>query len=384
MTGSSHIIIGLGGIGSAVAFHLATRGEAVLGFDSHPARHRHGSSHGETRLVRQAYFEGKDYVPLARRAWSLWKELERAAGTHLLTQSGVLVAGPEADPRRMVDRVVGAAREFDLPYEMLGSDKIRERFPGFSLPAAWDAVLEPVAGYVNPELAIEAHCRLAEEAGASLMRNETVEQIDWAGGVKVKTNRGTYSADKLIIAVGPWAPEFLKEARLPLVARRKVVAHFDPIETGALGPDKFPGFFLSLDSGEFYGFPYQQGQGVKIARHDGGDNCTPGTIDRAVSDSETDELRGVLNDYVPAASGRLRDAYTCMYTMTPDQHFVVDAHPNHADCWIATGCSGHAFKFTSVLGEVLADMAVGASPKCDIGFLSASRFPRAASVDGKR
>ena len=384
MTGSSHIVIGLGGIGSAAAFHLATRGEAVLGLDSHPARHRHGSSHGETRLVRQAYFEGRQYVPLASRAWALWRELERASGEHLLTEAGVLVAGPEADPRRMVDRVVGAAKEFGLSYETLGSESVRERFPGFSLPAGWNAVLEPVAGYVNPELAVEAHCRLAEEAGASLIRNETVERIDWGTGVEVTTNRGSYSADRLIIAVGPWAPEFLVEAGLPLVARRKVVAHFDPVEAEALGPDRFPGFFLSLDRGEFYGFPYQPGQGVKIARHDGGDSCTPDTIDREVSDSETDELRDVLGDYIPAAAGSLRDSYTCMYTMTPDQDFVVGAHPTHDNCWIATGCSGHAFKFTSVLGEVLADMATGTPPTCDVDFLAASRFRGAAAADGRQ
>lgn len=371
------VVVGLGGIGSAAAYHLAVRGETVIGLDPRLPGHREGSSHGRTRLVRQAYFEDPAYVPLAARAWRLWHELEAVAGERLLTASGVLALARRGDPRRLVPATLAAAGQYGLPVAHMDAAEIRRRFPAVRVDDDWEAAFEQDAGFVDPEATVRAHHRLARRAGADL-RAATVTGIEVEGGPVVSTADTRYHPRAVIVAAGPWAPELLASRGLPIVARRKVVAHFTPIDEPSVVPDVMPGFFVSLPGGAFYGFPFLPGQGVKIARHDGGEATTPDSVDRRVRPEEIAELRAVLDDLLPAAAGPLLESYTCLYTMSPDEDFLLGALPGAPGCFVATGCSGHAFKFVPVLGEILADLAAGRtdsrSPALDIGFLDPARF----------
>jgi sarcosine oxidase len=367
------VVVGLGGIGSAAAYHLAARGEVVLGLDPRLPGHRDGSSHGRTRLVRQAYFEDPAYVPLASRAWRLWRELEASAGERLLTAAGVLAVARQGDPERLVPATLAAALQHGLPVEHLEPADIRRRFPAVRIDDDWEGVFERDAGFVDPEATVRVHHRLARAAGADL-RAAAVTGIEVEDGPVVTTADTRYHARSVIVAAGPWAPQLLASRGLPIVARRKVVAHFAPTDERSVTPDVLPGFLVSRTGGTFYGFPSLPGQGVKIARHDGGEATTPDTVDRRVRPEEVAELRAVLQDLVPAAAGSLLQSYTCLYTMSPDDDFLLGALQGAPGCFVATGCSGHAFKFVPVLGEILADLATGRAPSLDIGFLDPARF----------
>ncbi|MGN6742154.1 MAG: N-methyl-L-tryptophan oxidase [Amnibacterium sp.] len=364
------VVVGLGGIGAAAALALADRGERVVGLDPRPVNHAEGSSHGHTRLVRRAYFEDPRYVPLTTRAWDLWRTLERRSGEHLLTASGVVTLAPPDDPEQLVAATLEAAARFALPVEGLEPARVRARFPAVTVPDDWEAVLERDAGFVDPEATVRVLHRLARTAGADL-RREAVRSIDLEDAV-VTTDRARYRARRVVLAAGPWAPELLGD-RLPLTVTRKVVAHFEPIDPHGLTPDRLPGFVFGGDAFH-YGFPLLPGDGVKIARHDGGEPTTPGTVDRVVRPEEAQSLRAVLAERIPAAAGPLLRAYTCLYTMSPDGDFVLGPLPGAPSCIVATGDSGHAFKFVPLLGELLADLALGTAPAVDIGFLSPARF----------
>jgi sarcosine oxidase len=366
------IVVGLGGIGSSAAYRLASRGETVVGLDPRPPGHRAGSSHGRTRLVRQAYFEDPRYVPLATRAWRLWQELEAATGQHLLTPAGVLALGPTGDPGRLVPSILEAAELHTLAVEHLDGAGVRRRFPAVRVDDDWEGAFERDAGFVDPEATVRLHHRLALAAGAHLQA-ATVTGIEVGAQPVVTTADSRYHARAVIITAGPWAPELLAGSALPIAARRKVVAHFAPVDEAIVRPSALPGFVLRHDGGTFYGFPSLPGQGVKIGRHDGGETTTPESIDRRVRPEEIAELRTVLQEVLPAAAGPVLDAYTCLYTMSPDEHFLLGALPEAPGCFLATGCSGHAFKFVPVLGEILADLATGRSPALDIGFLDPAR-----------
>lgn len=369
------IVVGLGGIGSSVASRIASRGEPVLGLDPRLPGHRDGSSHGRSRLVRQAYAEGPQYVALTTAAWRLWHDLERTSGARLLTESGVLAVAPAGG--RLVTDTLLAAREHGLPVDHLTAADIARRFPAVRVDDGWEGAFEREAGFVDPEATVLAHHRLAREAGAHF-RQERVLAIDLDDRPTVRTDVGSYRPDRVVVAAGPWAPQLLAAAGLDIVARRKVVAHFTPLDATAVRADVLPGFSFEFDGHLYYGFPDHDGQGVKIGRHDGGEDTTPDTIDRAVRPAEVAELHGVLARFIPQAAGHLRDASTCMYTMSSDEDFIVGPLPGAPDVIVASGCSGHAFKFVPVLGEVLADLALGETPTYDIAFLSPAR--RAATV----
>jgi sarcosine oxidase len=367
------VVVGLGGIGSAAAYHLASRGETVLGLDPRPAGHRAGSSHGPTRLVRQAYFEDARYVPLAARAWRLWHELEAASGERLLTPTGVVTLSRRGDAGRLVPSVLAAGEQHGLAVEHLDAAGIRSRFPAIRVDDGWEGAFERDAGFVDPEATVRVHQRLAAAAGADL-RAEAVVSLDVGSAPVVTTAEARYHARAVVITAGPWAPELLAAAGLPIAATRKVVAHFTPVDPPSVTSPALPGFLLTHAGGTFYGFPSLPGQGVKIARHDGGETTTPDSVDRRVRPEEIEELRDVLAELLPAAAGDVLDAYTCLYTMSPDGNFLVGALPDAPGCFVATGCSGHAFKFVPVLGEVLADLATGRTPEVNLRFLDPGRF----------
>ncbi|MGN6810491.1 MAG: N-methyl-L-tryptophan oxidase [Thermomicrobiales bacterium] len=370
------IVLGLGAMGSATAYHLARRGTRVLGLDAYPRGHTQGSSHGRSRIIREAYFEAPEYVPLVQRAYHLWRELEAESGQALLTLTGGLNLG--APDSELVTGALASARQHQLPYEYLTAADVTARFPGFRPPEGAVAVYEPNAGILAPEACVGAHLDLAMRHGAVLQFNEPVRHWSADGaGVRVDTAQGTYQAARLVIAAGPWSAAVLAGLGLPLTVQRIVNVHFAPAEPDRFAPGRCPIYILSEPEGEYYGFPALPGQGVKFGRHDTGEVCTPATIRRMVDEGEVAALRAVLDRYLPGAGGDVLWTLTCMYTNTPDRHFILDRHPAHEQVVYGCGFSGHGFKFSSVIGEILADLALDGTTKHPIGFLSAARFARA-------
>jgi sarcosine oxidase len=372
------IVIGLGGMGSAAAYHLSSRGATVLGLDSHHAAHDLGSSHGGSRIFRQAYHEGSRYVPLVLRASELWRKLEADSGEHIMeVTGGLLVGAPESD---IILGSLLSAKMHRLAHQLLTANELADRFPNFKLTQNEVAVHELNAGFVRPERAVSAFLRVAAEMGAELHFNEPVaawEIVD-SGEVRVTTYAGVYEAARLILAPGAWVPDLICGLNLPIHVRRHVMAWFEPItDIESFMPAHFPVYVWQSSSDRtFYGFPAIDGRngGVKVAMHSGGDLCTPQTIDRAISGKDERELREELAAHIPSLNGLLLRAETCMYTLTADEHFIVGLHPHYPQVSIACGFSGHGFKFASVIGEILADLVLRGKTSHDIEFLSPLRF----------
>jgi sarcosine oxidase len=368
------IVLGLGAMGSATAACLAGRDLRVLGLDIYPPAHAFGSSHGGSRIIREAYYEAPEYVPLVQRSYALWRDLEAATGRSLLTITGGICFGPPGD-----NLVVGAQRSADLhhlPYERLAADEIGRRIPGFRIPRGMIGIFEPRAGILDPEAGVEAHLALATRRGADLHHEEPA--VSWradGAGVRVETQRATYRAERLVITAGAWAGQVLEDLCLPLTVHRIVNVYFQPEKLETFSVARFPIYLFHTPEGAYYGFPDVPGQGLKIGRHDGGEVTTPQTIRREVSPDEVQKLRDVLDSYMPGAGGPVLRTATCMYTMTPDEHFILDHHPRHPNVVFGAGFSGHGYKFAPVIGEILADLAAGGAGAYDIGFLSLRRFP---------
>jgi sarcosine oxidase len=374
------IVAGLGGMGSAAAYELAGRGKKVLGLERFSPAHDRGSSHGRSRIIRQAYFEGPEYVPLLLRAYELWEQLERETGHELMTLTGGLMIGREDGD--LVSGSVASADEHDLPYELLDVGEMRRRFPAYAPGPDTVALYEERAGFVRPEETVKAHLDLAGSSGADLRFEEPV--LSWEatdGGVRVETPESVYEAERLVISPGAWATRLLASLGIPLEVTRQVMFWFEP--TNGLEPflpARFPIFIWEPDDGNmFYGFPAQDDdRGVKAAFfRAGGSPTDPETIDREVREEEADFLRGYLGEHVPELAGRCLDARACMYTNTPDEHFVISLHPEHPQVAVACGFSGHGYKFCSVVGEILADLATEGSTPHPIDLFSPTRLDRA-------
>ncbi|SCL27288.1 sarcosine oxidase, monomeric form [Micromonospora pallida] len=355
------IVVGLGGMGGSAAYHLAARGRRVLGLEKFEPVHRRGSSHGGSRIIRQAYFEDPAYVPLLRRAYELWEKLEHDVGQDIMSLTGGLFVGP-ADSLTFAGSL-RAAREWDLPHEILDADELRRRFPTFSPRPDEVAFFEAKAGFVRPEATVAAHHRLAARHGADLRYEEPV--LRWValpgGGVRVTTPRGSYSADRLVLCPGAWAPRLLSDLGLPITVERQVMHWFQPRDgVAAFEPGRHP-IYIHEDGGgtQIYGFPAIDGPegGAKVAFFRRGRPCDPETVDRQVHPEEIQDMRDHLATVLPTLAGRFLTAATCMYTLTPDHHFVIGPHPEHPQVSVACGFSGHGFKFVPVVGEILADLA---------------------------
>ena len=352
------VVLGLGGMGSAAAAHLAARGQRVLGLERFGPAHALGSSHGGSRIIRQSYFEDPAYVPLLLRAYELWERLERDTAATLMTLTGGLYFGHPQ--RRAVAGALESARRWDLPHELLEAREIRRRFP--TLTPADDEVglFEAVAGFVRPEAAVAAHLDVAARHGAELHFDEPA--LEWqatGGGVRVTTAAGTYDAGRLVICPGAWAPRLLEAMELPLTVERQVMYWFQPDD--GVGPyERHPIWIHEAPDGlQLYGFPAIDGPdgGVKTAIFRRGTPTTPETIDREIHPEEVAFIAGRLRALAPTMAGRFRTGAACMYTTTPDEHFVVAVHPEHENVTVACGFSGHGFKFVPVIGEILADLA---------------------------
>ena len=366
-------------MGSAAAYHLASRGKRVLGIEQFAPAHDKGSSHGGSRIIRQAYYEHPAYVPLVLRAYELWEQLEHDSASDLLRITGGLAIGPPGS--EVVQGTIASANAHDLAYEVLDSGQLRRRYPVLNPRPNETAVYEMRAGFLRPEACVRAHLAEAASHGADLHFEECVQE--WSAsssrdGVRVVTTKGTYKADHLVIAPGAWAPDLLHELEIPFDIRRHVMCWFHPVANAeSFLPERFPIYLWEIDSEHvFYGFPAIDGSegGVKVAMHTGGDRCTPANIERLISDRDFEELRVPLSRLIPSLNGSVVNAATCMYTLTPDEHFILSLHPDHPQVAIAAGFSGHGFKFTSVIGEVLAELAIDGKTRHPIALFAPERF----------
>ncbi len=367
------IVLGTGGVGSAALYHLARRGAKVLGLDRFPAAHDRGSSHGRTRIIRQAYYEHPDYVPLTFRAYELWNELQQCHGEQLLHEAGLLQIGPGGG--QVLSGVRQSARRHGLRVEELSADEIVARWTGLRVPGGMCGLYEPRAGYLRVEACVAAHLAQAQRLGAELRTDEAA--VSWraeAAGVSVSTPRGTYAAKGLAIAAGSWSSQVLADLNVPLEVRRKHQYWFacdDPAYRPAAG---CPAYLYELPQGIFYGFPHIDEWGVKVARHTGGDTVAdPLHVNRDIDPEDLRLVEDFLAAHLPGVQPRLLHHSVCMYTMTPDEHFLVDRHPRYPQVAFVAGLSGHGFKFTCVLGEALADLATEGRTELPIGFLNCQR-----------
>jgi sarcosine oxidase len=370
------IVVGTGGMGTAAACQLARRGGRVLGLDRFPLAHDRGSSHGQTRLIRQAYYEHPDYVPLLRRAYEAWRDLEQASGRRLLVESGFVMAGPETG--EVVPGALASARIHDLAIETLTPAEAAARWPAFRVPDDWQVVYERQGGYLFVEDCVRAHAEVATAHGAELRSGVSVHDWRISGhDVVVETDAGRFAAAKLVLCPGPWAGGLLKLTHLPLTVLRKSLFWYEPpaAHVQSFDAGSLPCFAFDTPAGFFYGFPRLDGRGVKLAEHTGGRAVAdPLAVDRSVDAGEQVRIEEWIAAHLPALGRERRDHATCLYTMSPDHHFVLGLHPDHPQVAIAAGFSGHGFKFASVVGEVLADLAITGATQQPIGFLSPRRF----------
>jgi sarcosine oxidase len=367
------IVIGIGGMGSAALWQLARRGQCVLGIERFDLGHGMGSSHGFNRIIRLSYFEHPNYVPLLRRAYELWRETERLAGEQLLFITGSLDAGREDG--RVFAGSLAACREHGLEHEVLTSAEITGRFPGYRLPDDYAAVWQPEGGFVASERSILAHAAMAIEAGAEIHGRETVVGIEPAGGrVTVVTDKGRYEAGRVIASAGAWIGDLIPGLAGKAVPERQVLGWFQPRRPELFAPGVFPVSNLLSDIGQFYQFPMWGLPGFKIGRYNHlREHGHADALSREPNAADEEALRAAIRAFFPDADGPTLRLATCMFTNTPDEHFVIDTLPDHPEVVVASPCSGHGFKFASVIGEVLADLAMNGASAQDLSLFRYGR-----------
>jgi sarcosine oxidase len=369
------IVVGVGAMGSSACFELARRGVRVLGLERFYIPHALGSSHGQSRMIRMAYYEHPDYVPLLRHAYERWHELEQISGQKLLYLTGGVYAGPETGD--LVAGSLRSAREHGLPFELLDHAELARRYPQFQVPENWVAVHEPNAGFLLPERVIAAFAAAALRAGAELHGRERVTQ--WGtdeSGVRVRTDRDEYHANHLIFCGGPWSSALVGDLGVELTVTRQVLAWVWPREPEQFALGRLPVWAIDhLDGTLHYGFPMMDDvPGLKVAHHGPGAATDPDRVARDPQPGDEQTFRPILREMIPVADGPLLSMRVCMYTNSPDGHFIIDRHPRHPRVTIACGFSGHGFKFASVVGEILADLAIEGSTNLPAQFLQLSRF----------
>jgi sarcosine oxidase len=371
------IVLGVGGVGSAALYHLARRGKHVLGIDRFPPGHDRGSSHGQTRIIRQAYFEHADYVPLVLRAWQLWDELAERRGERLYEQVGLIQVGPPEG--EVVSGVLESARMHGLEVEQLTAAEVMRRWPGFRADEEMAGAYERRAGYLKVETCVLAHVAEAVAAGAQIKTDESV--LSWqadGAGVVVVTDRETLRADKLVISTGPWTAGLLGDFAVRLEVLRKPVFWLATRDDSYRADRGAPCFLYELPSGVFYGIPQIDDGGVKVAEHSGGQPVDdPLHVDRTLDERDRQQVVDFAGQHLPRTTAEVRHHSVCMYTVTADRHFIVDRHPSFPQVVVVAGLSGHGFKFAPVLGEVAAELAVDGNTAQPIDFLRMDRFHKA-------
>lgn len=370
------IVVGVGSMGSAACYHLARRGVRVLGLEQFDVPHSLGSGHGYSRMIRLAYFEHPDYVPLLRRSYALWDELQAELRRDVIHVTGGLMVGPPG--AEVVEGSIRSVREHGLPHDILDAAETRKRFPQFVIPEDYKILHDHKAGLVLPERAIAGYAELAMRRGAELHGRETV--VEWkaeADGVTVRTSKGTYSAGKVIFCGGAWTSRLVSELGVPLTVTRQPLVWVWPKKPELFGLGRMPVWIMEhRDRSNHYGFPMlPDNPGLKLATHVRGSVVTdPDALDRQPRDADEQAIRPMLRNHLPEADGPVLSVRICLYTNSPDGHFIVDRHPRHANVLLACGFSGHGFKCASAIGEALAELALDGKSRLPLGFLGLSRF----------
>jgi sarcosine oxidase len=370
------IVLGLGGMGSATLFHLARRGSKVLGLERFDLVHEYGSSHGLTRIIRLAYWEHPTYVALLRRAYELWRELENLSGERLLYITGSVDAGPEGSP--VFQGALKSSELHGLPHEVMNGAELHRRFPGYGLPKEIRCLYQPEGGFLLPERCNVAHVVQAQAHGAEVRCREPVREwgVGGAGGrVWVRTARGRYEAGRLVICAGPWASKLVPELAGLAVAERQVLAWLQPTRPDYFRLGAFPVFNLEVEEGRYYGVPAFLIPGFKFGKyHHRGELVDPDAANREPQPEDEELLRVFARRYFPEGAGPTVMLKACLFTNSPDGHFILDRHPDHPEVAIAAGFSGHGYKFCSVIGEVMADLVQRGDARHDIDFFRLKRF----------
>lgn len=382
------IVLGLGAMGSASVYQLAKRQKRVLGIDQFQVPHNYGSSHGESRIIRQAIGEGEQYMPLVLRSYELWHELEKETGQKLLTTTGGLILEPEKSNiiahgrHKFLDQTISCADKFKIRHEILETKDIKKRFPQFAITNEL-GYFEYATGYLRPELCMEAQLALAKKYGATIQTNEKVISVspNVNSGITVKTEGSIYQAEKLVISAGPWVSQFLPSQYADVFRVYRQVMYWFRIEDGAESrflPGRLPIFIWIFDKGGdfgFYGFPTLDGKTIKMASEQYTAFTSPEKVERIVSKEETGVMySNYVRDRFPELTDRCETAVSCLYTTTPDSHFVIDFYPGSDQIIIASPCSGHGFKHSAAIGEVISEMVLEEKSKIDISAFRLNRF----------
>ena len=366
-------VIGTGGIGSAALFHLAKRGINVIGLDQFPAAHSFGSSHGQTRIIRQAYHEHPSYVPLLKRTYELWGELETNTQQHLFTQTGLLEIG--SPDSALIQGIEASAEQHDVPIEELTPKRVQERYPMFQIPSGNRAIFEPTAGMLFVEKCVAAHLQAAQQAGAEIRSDQEVIAIEASESpIRIRTRTDEMYAHRCVVCSGAWARQLLP---LPDTIRvvRKHLHWFASDEPGWQAKNGCPTFLYELPEGHFYGFPAINRLGVKVAEHTGGEIVSdPSRLSKAADSTDNERIEAFTRQYLSGVTLQRTDHDVCMYTLSEDAHFIVDHHPDNLRIAFAAGMSGHGFKFAPVLGEVLCELVLEGEAQLSVDFLKMSRM----------
>jgi sarcosine oxidase len=368
------IVIGVGGMGSATCYELAKRGQRVLGIEQYDIPHDMGSSHGYTRIIRLAYYEDPSYVMLLKRAYELWDEIERKSGRRILYKCGSIDAGP-ADSW-VFKGSLRSCVEFDLPHEVLTGREMAQRFPGYRLPDDILGVVQMDGGFLEPEKAVVSYVQAAQALGAEIHGREQVLGWEPSGdGVLVVTDRASYEADSLVISAGSWNDNMLPFLNGLAIPERQVLAWLQPERPEKFQPEVFPVFNLLVPEGRFYGFPAHGVPGFKVGLyHHFEEQGDPSTFDWEPRWDDEEVLREFAARYFPEGSGPTMSLKACMFTNSPDKHFIIDLHPQYPQVSFAAGFSGHGYKFASVIGEIMADLAERRRSRHDISLFALERF----------
>jgi sarcosine oxidase len=378
MTGySKHfntIVIGIGGMGSATCYQLARRGKQVLGIERFDIPHDLGSSHGHTRIIRLAYYEHPSYVMLLKRAYELWDEIEQRSGEKILYRTGSIDAGPAES--WVFKGSLQSCVEHDLPHEVLTGAEINARFPGYQLPHELLGVFQPDGGFVLPERSIVSQVEAAHALGAEIHgREHVLEWEPFGDGVRVLTDRDEYTADSIVITAGSWNDDLLPFLRGYAVPERQVLAWLQPDQPALFRPENFPVFNVLVPEGRYYGFPIHSVPGFKFGRyHHLEEYVHPDDYDREPNADDEEILREFASRYFPSGAGPTMTLRACLFTNTPDKHFIIDLHPEYPQVSYAAGFSGHGYKFASVIGEIMADLVERRETRHDISLFSIERL----------
>ncbi|MCH7606346.1 MAG: N-methyl-L-tryptophan oxidase [Chloroflexi bacterium] len=361
-------------MGSATLYHLARRGIRALGIERYGIPNEMGSSLGISKMIRLTYHEHPSYVPLVRRAYELWHQLENSQGERLLVTTGSLRGGTEDSSMFQGSRE--ACEIHNIPCELLSGPEVNRRYPGYQLPEDVVAVYQPDGGFLLSERCIIAHVDGAIELGAEVHGRERVLAWEATGeGARVETDRADYTCRNLVFCAGAWTAAMVPELSDWAIPERQVLAWFLPSQPELFRPDRFPVFGLELDEGRFYGFPSYGVPGFKVGRyHHLCQNVDPDTMNREATAEDEELLRDFTRRYFPLADGPILALKTCMFTNSPDGHFLIDVHPQFPQVSFAAGFSGHGFKFCSVVGEIMTDLVQSGETSHDLDLFRLSRF----------